>query len=486
MALGEIDYGLHGLIGGLTVFIAFFNGVLAGANARYYAFAVGAAKVAKDKGAALEECRHWFNTALSIHSVVPLILVMLGYPIGTYAIEHWLTIPPDRITACIWVFRFTCISCFVGMLNVPFSAMYGAKQYIAELTIYSFVTSTLNVVMLHYMVTHPRAWLAEFAAWGCALSVVPEIIICIRACVIFPECRIRLSYMWDRERLKQIGWFSGWQMFGMLCSMLRTQGISIVVNKFFGAAMNAAQAIGTSVQGHCNTLAGSMQGAFVPVITQACGAGDYDKMNKFVLRTSKFNVLLSAIFMLPLALELPKIMELWLKNPPAYAVGLCYCAMIFHLSGSFSIGHCCAIMATGRIAAYHIVLCSVNIFTIPIVVATGLIWRNIYIMTIAVIVMETVNSIGRLVFARRVAQTSVRAWVFSVFIPLAVAISVCATVGYLPHLFMDTSFVRICVTVAFCEVVFLPLSWFVIMSAEERAFMIEKFGPRLRRLIGRG
>ena len=181
MALGVVDYGLIGLVGGLTAFIAFFNSVLAGANARFYAFSVGAAKVATDKQAALEECRIWFNTALSVHTAVPFVLIAIGYPVGVYAIEHWLTIPPDRIATCVWVFRFVCLSCFVGMANVPFSAMYGAKQYIAELTIYSFITSTLNVFVLYYMIKHPSDWLLEYSAWTCLLAVVPQLIISIRA-----------------------------------------------------------------------------------------------------------------------------------------------------------------------------------------------------------------------------------------------------------------------------------------------------------------
>ena len=250
MALGVVDYGLIGLVGGLTVFISFFNSVLAGANARFYAFSVGAAKAATDKQSALEECRIWFNTALSVHTVVPFVLVAVGYPIGTYAIEHWLTIPPDRIATCVWVFRFVCLSCFVGMVNVPFSAMYGAKQYIAELTIYSFITSTLNVFVLYYMIKHPSDWLLEYSAWTCLLAVVPQLIISIRACFIFPECRINVKYMWKKDRLKKLGYFTGWQMLGVFCGMLRGQGIAIVINKFFGAAMNAAQAIGNSVQGH--------------------------------------------------------------------------------------------------------------------------------------------------------------------------------------------------------------------------------------------
>ena len=485
MALGEVDYGLNGLVGGLTVFIAFFNSVLAGANARFYAFSIGAVKVAEDKVSALEECRRWFNTAFSIHSVVPFVLICIGYPIGVWAIEHWLVIPAERIDACICVFRCVCVSCFVGMVNVPFSAMYAAKQYIAELTIYGFITATLNVSMLYYMVSHPGAWLTRFAVWTCVLSVVPQIIICIRAYSIFPECKINIRYMWDRDRLRRLGYFSGWQMLGVFCGMLRSQGMTIVVNRFFGAAMNAAQAIGTNVQGHCNSLAAAMQGAFVPVITQACGAGDYEKMNRFVIRTGKFNVMLSMIFVIPLALELPEVMVLWLKNPPDYSIGLCYCAMVFHLVDCCTTGHMVAINAYGKIALYQIVVNSVSIMTIPLAIVFGIVWRNVYVVMSAVIFVAALVSLIRILFARILIKTSARAWVNGVLVPLAIAIVVCAGIGWMPHMAMEASFLRVCVTTAMCEIVFLPLTWFVLLSDEEREFVIEKFGPRFRKLVGR-
>ena len=64
-ALGQEDFGLYGLVGGLAVFITFFNGLMSGATSRFYAFAVGAAQTTVNDG--IEECRAWFNTALMIH-----------------------------------------------------------------------------------------------------------------------------------------------------------------------------------------------------------------------------------------------------------------------------------------------------------------------------------------------------------------------------------------------------------------------------------
>ena len=154
-ALGKTDFGLYGVVGGLTVFISFLNTLLSSATSRFYAFAEGESqKCALEEGDAeqgVEGCRQWFSTAVMVHTTVPVVLVAIGYPLGMYAVEHWLTIPPDRLNACRWVFRFVCISCFVGMVNVPFQAMYTAKQYIAELTIYSFATTTANVAFMYFI-----------------------------------------------------------------------------------------------------------------------------------------------------------------------------------------------------------------------------------------------------------------------------------------------------------------------------------------------
>lgn len=484
-ALGKVDYGLNGLIAGLTGFITFVNGLLSAATGRFYTFSIGQAKAAEDKAAALEECRRWFNTAITIHWVIPIVSVIVAYPIGVYAIEHWLTILPDRITACIWVFRFVCIQCVVGMLNVPFNAMYGAKQYIAELTIYSFVTSTLNAGVVYYMMTHPGDWLAKFAGWTCLMSVVPQVIICIRACIIFPECQLNIKYMGDWSRIKQIGAFSGWVFFGRVCGLMNNQGMSIAINKFFGPVMNASRAIGNTVNGHCQTLASAMHGAFAPVIAQACGAGDYVKMNKFALRASKFNVVMSAIFMIPLALELPEVMVLWLKNPPDCAAGLCFCAMLEYMVCYCSLGYLVAILATGKIGLYHVVMGAMAIFTLPLAIGAGFLWRNIFVMMGVVIAMECINTIGRMLFARYLCRSSIRAWLSQVIFPIGLTTVVCATIGYLPHLFMKPSFLRVCVTTVFCEIFYLPFVWFFLFSAEEREFVDEKLLRRVRKVFSR-
>lgn len=479
MALGEVDYGLMGLVGGLTVFVSFFNSVLAGATARYYGVSIGACEVAENKERALEECRIWFNTALSLHLILPIILVCVGYPIGVYAIEEWLSIPQDRVNVCVWVFRFACVSCFVGMVTVPYNAMYNAKQYIAELTVYSFFTTTINCLVLYYMVSHPSDWLARYALFTCIIAILPQAIIAVRARFIFPECKIKLKYMWDKRRIREIGQFSGWQFLGVLCAMLRMQGLSIVVNKLFGVRMNAAHNIGYSLQGRCTSLAGSVMGAFVPVISQACGARNFVRMNKFVMRTDKFNILLSAIFMIPLALEIDKVLELWLKTTPSYTSGLCCFAMALYMIDSATIGQMLAVNANGKIALYQVVVNAISILTLPAAVVVGIVWHNIYLVMTAQVGVMAVMSIARLFFAQNLCGTKIRIWAKEVLIPSVLILGVSTLVALIPRFALHESFLRICMTTLCFEVFLVPLAYRFALSMEEREFLSKKIKSRL-------
>ena len=294
MALGEVDYGLMGVVGGLVAFVSFFNGILSGSISRFYAVSVGAQ--ATDREAGLDECRMWFTTAVVIQTVMPTILLTCGYPAGEWAIRHFLTIPADRVQDCIWVWRFTCISAYLGMVSLPWNAMYAAHQYIAELTIYSFITTTLNACFLYYMITHPGIWLAKFAFWQCALGLLPQLIIWIRAYYLFPECRIVRRHLKCWGNIKKMASYSLWVTLGWLGGLLKGEGISILINKYFGPRVNAGITVGSSLSGQCNMLSGSMFGAFSPAISNAWGARNYERARKLAFQVCKIGTLSILLF----------------------------------------------------------------------------------------------------------------------------------------------------------------------------------------------
>lgn len=482
MALGQTDYGLFGLVGGLTGFVLFFNNMLSTSVSRYYAYAVGAAQGNGAHG--LEECRQWFNLALLLHTVVPMGLVLLGYPIAEYAVTHWLTIPKERVVACGWVLRFSVLSCFCGMVSVPFNAMYFAKQYIAELTIYGFATATLNAAFLYFMVTHPGDWLVRYAGWTSFLGIVPQLLIIVRAVCIFPECRFNRRYLWDKVKLKALLAFSAQRFAGALAIMLQGQGMAILVNKALGPARNAAMAVGNALAGQTEALAAAFLGALSPAITQAVGAGDWGRARRLSFKACKLGTVMVLVFILPLLSEADNVLCLWLKTPPAQSTALCVFALLTLILEKLSSGLYMMLFAVGKIAAYQLWVGLLGVLAVPLAGVSLWVWPNLAMIGVALLISKGFCVLVRLFFASRYGGVSSRGWIKSILLPLLWVSVLAWGVGVWVRWLMAPSFLRVMLTTVATNLLFVPLAWHFALDKDERQFFIGRLALVKARMRG--
>lgn len=478
-ALGQIDYGLYGVIGGLTIFISYLNGILSGAIGRFYAVSVGQQQ--HDVVVGIEKCRMWFTTAVVLSVTIPIALIAAGYPMGLWAIKNFLAIPTDRVSDCVWMWRFVCVSCFLGMVTLPLQAMYTAKQYIAELTIYSFITTTLNAGFLYYMITHPGVWLSRYAFWQCWLAILPQLVISIRAYYIFPECRIIPKYFKCWENVKKLCSYSLWNSWGTLGGILRAQGDAVLINKYFGPGVNAGFAVGSGLSAQTNTLSGSMIGAFSPAIMNAWGAGDVGRARMLAFQTCKLGTLFVLIFAIPLILEVKEVLSVWLKKPPAYAVGFCVFVLAMNIIDKLAVGHMIVVNANGKIARYQAFLGTSLVMTLPIAWALIILGIGPYAVGWAMVSTMIVCAIGRVWFARKLVGMSSIYWIKSIVAPIAMLIGISGVIGYLPRFFMAPSFLRVCVTTVLVEIALIPFSWYLILNDDERSFVLSKMSKFFKR-----
>ncbi len=481
MALGEVDYGLMGVVGGLTGFISFFNGLISTAVSRFYAVSIGKASIPETLEEGLTDCRKWFSTAVFIHTVIPFSLILLGYPIGIWCIKNFLTIPVDRVDDCVWVFRFVCVTCFLGMISVPVNAMYYAKQYIAELTVYSFVTTSLNAFVLYYMVTHPGVWLSTLAFWSCCLGVVPQTIIFVRGFFLFKECRLVMSECLSVERMREILYFVGWWGIGQGGGLLRSQGIQILINKYFGPKTNAAMSVAGNVNAHTMTLSGAMIGAFQPAIVSAYGAGDSERMRYLAYHACKFAMLFVLVFSIPLSLELREVLRIWLVNPPKTSYGLCMIMLLMTLIDQSSVGHMLAVNAKGEIARYQSILGGALVATLPLAWLFCALGYSIYFVGIAMLVTMAFCAWGRVWFARGLVSMSASYWLKRIVLPVISLTFASVMLGLLPRLFMAPSIFRVLTTAVVCEIVLLSGTWLFLLDKKEQEYV----QLRIKRLLGR-
>ena len=481
-ALGEVDYGLYGLVGGLVGLVSFINTILSVAVSRFYAVSLGAAKKCDNYEAGLVECRKWFNTAIVIHTVLPLILLLSCYPIGEWAVCKFLTVPSDRVDACIWVWRFSLISSFISMSNVPFSAMYTAKQEIAELTLFSLFSTTCTGLFLYYMISHPGVWLVRYSVGMCIIYMIPQLAIAIRAMIVYPECRIECKYMHDVQRIVQLAKFAFARFWSDFSVMIANQGKAILVNKYMGPAYNASMSIGNSVASQVSTLATSFSGALSPVISNLYGEGRISEMKDYSHMTCRVGAVLMLIFSIPASLEVNNLLKIWLVNPPEFVGPICIAILLRNVMERMTDGYWMAIYSVGfQVMRYS---WSVGMAAVSVVVisfacfAMGL---GMWSVVIGLIASKVMMVLVRLYYGKKLIGFSIMYWLKFVFWPIFAVSVISLLPGSIMCGMIEPTIFRLILTTLICEVVFLPLVWWFVFEKRERDWTVARVRVMLHR-----
>lgn len=475
-SLGQTDFGLFYLVGSIIVFITFLNNIMSGSVGRHYAFAIGQGDPA--------EVNRWFNAALSIHLLLATALIILGWPVGEYIIEHKLTIPADRIPACVTVFRISLASAFASMASVPFVAMFMAKQHIAELSAWGTLQSIL-IFTLAYMLTSASGDRLLFYAFGMVIILVfIHASQLLRAVFVFRECDIVYHQWFDRTRLRKIFSFASWSLFGGLGVTLRNQGSAILLNLFFGPSVNAAYGIANQVSAQSNQLAAAMLGAFSPAITASEGRGDRRRMLSLAVRSCKFGTILVLLFAVPLMVEIDYVLVLWLRVPPDYTALLCQLILTTFLIDRLTSGYMLAVNAFGRIAAYQATLGTSLLLTLPL---AWLFLKMGYAPTsvgFAFIATMAVCSLGRVYWVRRLFGVPISRWLSTVLLPCIIVAITSAFAAAAPRLILSPSFLRLILSSVAGIVATLLVSWFYAFDDNERNFFRQNMRRMYRKLCG--
>lgn len=482
-ALGQDDLGLYGVIGGMIVFITYINATLAISVSRFYAYSIGEGKISNESTSSAG-LRKWFNLALFVHTIIPALLVAVGYPLGIYAINHWLKIPSDRVVACIWVFRLALVSAFVSMVSVPFTAMFHAYQLITELSIVSIVQTLLNFTCAYLLMSVEYDHLVAYAFYMMALSLLFGLIQIVWACCRFKACRVRVADMFDRQRFREFFSFAGAKIFGSTCVVCRTQGGCMLLNQFFQPFVNAAYTISIQVSGHTSALAQSLVGALQPAIVTKAGANDLHGMLRYSVSACRIASLLVLLFVIPLSVEIDEVLRLWLDNPPVYAAGYCICMLVMLVLDKMSVGYMLAANAYGKkIVIYELVLGLILLLSLPFSYIAFKMGLSPNWLAICLTATMALNSFARVAFCRWQLHMSIREWVNKIVAPVAFL----AVLGYLtssiPKSFMEPSFLRIALA-SFISLVVVPLfGWFMVLASEERGFAIRAFNRMAERIL---
>lgn len=420
--------------------------------------------------------RRWFNTALSVHIFVPLILIGIGYPTGVWAIEHWLMIPSERTVACIGVFRLSLLTAFVSMASVPFVSFYTAYQDIVELSLFGVAQTCLTFAAAGVLLYVKGDHLLIYAFLMTLIQVGIQVLQMFRAHRKYPVCRLQFSewLKWTDEK-KALFKFASFQLFGNCGSLMRHQACALLTNKYFGPRINAAYGVSGQVLGQAGSLSSALMTAFTPAITTAEGAGDRDQVKRYALRTSSFGAFLLLLFLIPLSLEIDEVLRLWLKSPPEWASTFCLVAFAEIVFNKMTAGQSLAIMAQGNIGRFQLMTGGVLILAFPVAWILVLLGCGPLSMAFALLATTFVGALLRVYFGWRQLGISPLRWVRHVVLPV-VGVGLSAwLLGGLLRLWIEPSFMRICLTMAVTVPATIVYAWYFILDLDEVRNRVRRF-----------
>ena len=471
MGLGAEDLGLQCVVGSLIGAIVIFETVMQVAVARFYAFAIGKAQVMDEEEGRDEICR-WFNVVFLIHLALPLLIMIFGYPLGLYAVRHWLTIPAARMGACVFVFKCSMVVAFISMVSTPYIAMYQARQLIVELSLFGVLRTVMNfgfTFSLLYVTCDRLEYSGLFSAIV-ALGVLGAQM--YRGWRHFPECRVRAEYLFDMSRFRRIFTYFGCEFYSCFGAMFMNQGSSIVVNRFFGPQVNAAKSIATTLSNQAMSLSNSLIGAFLPAVTTKAGTGESEKSEGLASRSSKFGTLLILLFSVPLIAEMDEVLHLWLVDPPQYTNQFCICILVAQVVEKLGIGHHVLISAYGRVGVYHIVVGSTIVMSVPILFTLIALDVGPVAIGYMYVIVNTFVCVERWFLARWLVGMPILTYLCKSLIPVLVAAVFAQGSAWICTYCVAPSFGRICLTSLMSTIVLLLISFEWVLDREEKEIVI--------------
>lgn len=218
----------------------------------------------------------------------------------------------------------------------------------------------------------------------------------------FSECRFTGKY--NKEYGRNVGSFVGWNLIGSLSGIAKEQGVNVVLNIFFGPAVNAARGIAYQVLSKLNGFVTNFQMALNPQIIKNYASGERDNMYKLVFRGAKLSYLLLLTLSLPVVVEAPLILGLWLKKVPDYTVIFLQITIFTALLNTLSNPLVISMHASGKVRDYQIVVGGLSLLTLPIVYVALKIGAEPYWAMIIAFLIEFVCHFARLYMLVRSIQ----------------------------------------------------------------------------------
>lgn len=461
--LGIEEFGVYQVIGGLVAMFSFLNSTMASSTQRYLSHAIGLNDI--------KLSQKIFSTTINIHLIISLIIFILIESIGCYFLYNKINIGTINVDTAKWILHFTALSLVLTINSVPYNSLLISKEdmsYFAYIDILGellklFIGLSLSLFLSHRLIYY------SFLMFLVTLSIrILYIIVCHKN---YKESKY--IYIWDNNLLAEMLSFSGWTTLSAISLMIKTQGLSILLNVSLGPLLNSALGIANQVNSAVKNFSQNFQMSFMPQIVKSYAREEYSTLNILIFSGAKLSTCLLLIISIPVMLEINYLLSLWLVNVPNYAGPI----VIFLLTESILQCITCtgntAIRATGNVKKYEIYYNLLDLLSLPISILILYKFSHYYIPFICIIIFTILSSLVKIAFLKKqIPFFNAQIYIKDNFIKLPLLVILSIIIPLIFKVYFESGIIRLILLTCSFEVVFiLFLYCFAFNKSEKQIFI---------------
>ena len=434
--LGVSDFGIYNAVGGIVALFIFLNSAMTEATQRFLSFELGTGNQQK--------LAHTFSMCLNVHILISVIIVIIGEIIGLWLLYNKMVIPENRMHTAFWVFQFSIFASVFNVTQVPYTACLNAHEdfnIYALFQILKSVATLFFVILLKFMDGDKLWWYALFVLIVQLGFVVANRIYDVRN---YNECRYR--FVWDKSLFYRLFSYTSWSLAGQMSNTLADQGINLLMNMFFGPAVNAARGIAIQVQNSVSSLVWNFQGASIPQIVKLYAKGERESYIKLVNSSSKVSFFIFYLMVVPICFEMHMLLHIWLGQTTEYMILFSILVLLNVLTAAFGGTLVFLIQATGKIRNFQLFSTISNLIVFPLTYLLYKIGYSAYISYVLIFVSRILIDLYTFHLARKLADYPMQSYYTNVILPEVVVSVAGIIVPFFLYVSIDEGIVRLILT----------------------------------------
>lgn len=460
--LGVSDFGIFSVVGGVLAMFTFITASLGAATSRFFNVEMG-----KEHG----DVNKIFNVNQLLHVVLAAIIFILAETIGLWYIYNKLVLPEGKLMDALFVYHVSIITVCLGIVNEPYSSLFSAHEKFGFLTTFDIANTLFRFACVLALLYLPGNSLRYYSIIMSLTTINTFLVFHVYAAHKWPHI-IKLRFIKGWKNYKPLLSFSGWNLLSTVSFMARSSGSDLLLNSFFGTAVNGAYAISRSVNNYVGTFAANFDVASGPQIIQSYSSGNKERCNYLVNKLGRFSLLLFEVVFFPLYIELDFILHLWLGNVPDGVLTFCQINLILCGISLSCGGFTQLINASGKIKWFKIEFSFFFLVCIPIGYVLFKLGYSQYSLLILFIIADLLQRAVQMVLLKTILNFDSIQYMKEAYVkPIVIAIIMSFLLFGYSYLDIPNTFVRL-LSIVVCFIITTAIVYYIGLTSGEKTKVV--------------